>query len=41
MHSARAMLYERMGEPDKADGEFRTGAAPGAGRSDVINNYAV
>jgi len=41
VHSARAMLFARMHDPDKADAEFRTSLRLGAARPDVVNNYAV
>jgi len=41
VHSARAMLFERMNEPAKADAEFRTALRLAPHDPDVINNYAV
>ena len=41
VHSARAMLYERMREPDKADGEFRTALRIAPNDPSIINSYAV
>ncbi|HEV2287225.1 MAG TPA: type IV pilus biogenesis/stability protein PilW [Steroidobacteraceae bacterium] len=41
VHSARAMLYERMGLLDKADQEFRTALKLAPHDPDVVNNYAV
>jgi type IV pilus assembly protein PilF len=41
VHSARAMLYERMALPAKADEEFRTALKLAPHDPDVINNYAV
>ena len=40
-HSARAMLYERLGDNDKADDEFRTALHLAPNDPSVINNYAV
>jgi type IV pilus assembly protein PilF len=40
-HSARAMLFERMGEPSKADGEFHSALRIGPHDPQVINSYAV
>jgi type IV pilus assembly protein PilF len=41
VHSARAMLFERMNQPAKADEEFRTALRLAPHDPDVINNYAV
>jgi type IV pilus assembly protein PilF len=41
VHSARAMLFERMALPAKADEEFRTALKLAPHDPDVINNYAV
>ena len=41
VHSARAMLFERLSLPDKADEEFRTALKLAPHDPDVINNYAV
>jgi len=41
VHSARAMLFERMSQPAKADEEFRTALRLAPHDPDVINNYAV
>ena len=41
VHSARAMLFERMHDPDKADAEFRTSLRLAPHDPDVVNNYAV
>jgi type IV pilus assembly protein PilF len=41
VHSARAMLFERMSQPAKADEEFRTALKLAPHDPDVINNYAV
>jgi type IV pilus assembly protein PilF len=41
VHSARAMLFERMNLPAKADEEFRTALRLAPHDPDVINNYAV
>lgn len=41
VHSARAMLFERMHEPAKADEEFRTALKLAPHDPDVVNNYAV
>jgi len=41
VHSARAMLFERMNLPAKADDEFRTALRIAPHDPDVINNYAV
>jgi type IV pilus assembly protein PilF len=41
VHSARAMLFERMNLHDKADDEFRTALKLAPHDPDVINNYAV
>jgi type IV pilus assembly protein PilF len=40
-HSARAMLYERLGDNDKADDEFRTALRLAPSDPNVVNNYAV
>jgi type IV pilus assembly protein PilF len=41
VHSARAMLFERMNQPAQADEEFRTALRLAPHDPDVINNYAV
>ena len=41
VHSARAMLFERMHDPDKADAEFHTSLRLAPHDPDVVNNYAV
>jgi len=41
VHSARAMLFERMGNPAKADDEFRTALRLAPHDPEVVNNYAV
>ena len=41
VHSARAMLFERMHSPDQADAEFRTSLRLAPHDPDVVNNYAV
>ena len=41
VHSARAMLFERMGQAAKADEEFRTALKLAPHDPEVINNYAV
>ena len=41
VHSARAMLFERMNQLAKADDEFRTALRLAPHDPDVINNYAV
>jgi type IV pilus assembly protein PilF len=41
VHSARAMLFERMNELGKADEEFRAALKLAPHDPDVINNYAV
>jgi type IV pilus assembly protein PilF len=41
VHSAMAMLQERLGHPDKADAEFKTALSLARGNPDVQNNYAV
>jgi type IV pilus assembly protein PilF len=40
-HSARAMLYDRLGNPEVADDEFRTALRLAPHDPDMINNYAV
>src|SRR5215467_11596400 len=40
-HSARAMLFVRMREPDKADGEFRAALRLAPDDPATINSYAV
>ena len=40
-HSARAMLYERLGNNNKADDEYRTALRLAHNDPNVINNYAV
>ena len=41
VHSARAMLFERMGDTDKADSEFRTAMRMAPHDPNIVNNYAV
>jgi type IV pilus assembly protein PilF len=41
VHSARAMLFDRMHEPQQADAEFRTALRLAPNDPDVSNNYAV
>jgi type IV pilus assembly protein PilF len=41
VHSARAMLFDRMNQPSKADEEFRTALKLAPHDPEVINNYAV
>jgi len=41
VHSAMAMLQDRLGHPDKADAEFRAALRLGAREPEVLNNYAV
>jgi type IV pilus assembly protein PilF len=41
VHSARAMLFARLGDPDKADSEFRTALRLAPHDPQVVNNYAV
>ena len=41
VHSARAMLFERMHDTVKADDEFRTALRLAPHDPDVVNNYAV
>jgi len=40
-HSARAMLYARMGDAGKADGEYRTALRLAPNDPNLVNNYAV
>ena len=40
-HSARAMLYDRLGNSEVADNEFRTALRLSPHDPDMINNYAV
>ena len=41
VHSARAMLFQRMGDSPKADAEFRTALRLAPHDPEVVNNYAV
>jgi type IV pilus assembly protein PilF len=41
VHGARAMLFDRMGEPKDADSEFKTALSLAPHDPDVSNNYAV
>ncbi len=41
VHSAMAMLEDRLGHPDKADQEFKAALNLGPRSPDVLNNYAV
>jgi type IV pilus assembly protein PilF len=40
-HSARAMLYDRLGNSEVADAEFRTALRLSPNDPDMVNNYAV
>jgi type IV pilus assembly protein PilF len=41
IHSAMAMLQDRLGHPDLADKEFKAALSLGPRNPDVLNNYAV
>ena len=41
VHSAMAMLQDRLGHPDQADKEFKAALSLGPRSPDVLNNYAV
>ena len=41
VHSARAMLFDRMGQPSQAESEFQTALHLAPNDPDVSNNYAV
>jgi type IV pilus assembly protein PilF len=41
VHSARAMLYDRLGDARKADSEFQTALSLAPHDPEVLNNYAV
>jgi type IV pilus assembly protein PilF len=41
VHSARAMLFERMADPSKADGEWRSALRIAPHDPNIVNNYAV
>jgi type IV pilus assembly protein PilF len=41
VHSARAMLYDRMNDPKQADNEYQTALRLAPNDPDVSNNYAV
>lgn len=41
VHSAMAMLQERLGHSDKADAEFKAALSLARGNPDIQNNYAV
>jgi type IV pilus assembly protein PilF len=41
VHSAMAMLQDRLGHPDQADKEFKTALNLGPRSPEVLNNYAV
>jgi type IV pilus assembly protein PilF len=41
VHGARAMLFDRMGQPAQADREFKTALSLAPNDPDVNNNYAV
>jgi len=41
VHSAMAMLQDRLGRPDQADKEFKAALTLGPRSPDVLNNYAV
>jgi len=41
VHSAMAMLQDRMGNAEKADAEYKTALRLGPREPDILNNYAV
>jgi len=41
VHSARALLYDRMNKPQEADGEFREALRLAPHDPDILNNYAI
>jgi type IV pilus assembly protein PilF len=41
VHSALALLYDRMNKPAKADEEFRTALRLSPSNPEIVNNYAV
>jgi type IV pilus assembly protein PilF len=41
VHSAMAMLQDRLGHPEKADKEFKEALNHGSRSPDILNNYAV
>jgi type IV pilus assembly protein PilF len=41
VHSAEGLLYERLGDPKRADEEYRTALRYAPKDADVANNYAV
>lgn len=41
VHSAMALLEDRLGHPEKADAEFRAALSLGPRTPDILNNYAV
>jgi type IV pilus assembly protein PilF len=41
VHSAMAMLQDRLGHPEKADKEFKEALNHGTRSPDILNNYAV
>jgi type IV pilus assembly protein PilF len=41
VHSAMAMLQDRLGHPDQADKEFKAALNLGPRNPDILNNYAV
>ncbi len=41
VHSAMAMLQDRLGNADKADAEFKAALRLGPREPDILNNYAV
>src|SRR5713226_8846176 len=41
VHSAMAMLQDRLGHPDQADKEFKAALNLGPRSPDILNNYAV
>jgi type IV pilus assembly protein PilF len=41
VHSAMAMLQDRLGHPEKADKEFKAALSLGPRSPDVLNNYAI
>jgi type IV pilus assembly protein PilF len=41
VHSARAMLFDRLGDKDKADAEFRSALRYAPHDPNIVNNYAV
>jgi type IV pilus assembly protein PilF len=41
VHSALALLYERLGKPEQVDAHYRTAARLAPQNPDILNNYAV